>query len=276
MMRNFILLFLLFGIGFSIQAQTLQPNLRVEFEGNKIFSSDTLLKKLNVCVARHSNSEEEYDVRLFNYCLLKDVLGFLQSQGYLKAKFGEPKVQKNEQSLKVVFPIEEGLPYRLGNINIQGAKAFTSEQMFEKLNLKTGDIADYQTLSQWLYESMKKLYEDKGYAQIEFDLEPILKPATENEGVADFEITVDEGLIFTIKTIKFVGNRKTSDQILRSTLLIKEDELFNQQHLVESVEKLNALGLFEKIDKDRDVEIRTDVESPLLQINILIREKELF
>lgn len=276
MMKNLILLFILVGIAVLNHAQTPLQKIRVEFEGNEIFSSDTLLKKLNSCVAKHSDSEYKYDARLFNYCLQKDVCGFLQSQGYLSAKIDEPKVQANEQTLKVT--IKEGMHYHLGNVNIQGAKVFTSEQLLEKLNLKTGDIADGQELFQWLFERVKKLYEDKGYIQSDFELEPIFKPDAEKttEGIADLEITVDEGLRFTIGRIEFVGNGQTSDRVLRSALLIKEDETFNQQRLVESIEKLNGLGLFEQIDKDKDVELRTDNESPLLKINILLRERKPF
>ncbi|CAN5694287.1 hypothetical protein BH24ACI2_BH24ACI2_09970 [soil metagenome] len=276
MMKNLILLFVLVGIAVSNHAQTPQQKIRVEFEGNKIFSSDTFLKKLNSCVAKHSDSEDKYDARLFNYCLQKDVRGFLQSQGYLNAKIDEPKVQANGQTLTVT--VKEGMLYHLGNVNIQGAKVFTSEQLLEKLNLKTGDIADGQELFQWLFERVKKLYEDKGYVQSDFELEPTFKPDAEKatEGIADLEIVVDEGLRFTIGKIEFIGNGQTSDRVLRSALLIKEDEIFNQQRLVESIEKLNGLGLFEQIDKDKDVELRTDNESPLLKINIRVKERKPF
>ncbi len=278
MIKNLILLLVLLGTTVSSHAQTPQRNFRVEFEGNKIFSSDTLLKKLNFCVAKYSDSEDKYDARLFNYCLQKDVRGFLQSQGYLSAKADEPKVQGNEQSLTVTFPIKEGTLYRLGNVNITGAKVFTSEQLREKLDLKTGDVADGQELQKWLFERVKKLYEDNGYIQSDFDLEPKFKPIAEKEteGIADLEVVVDEGQRFIIGRIEFVGNGQTSDQVLRSALLIKEDEPFNQQRLVESVEKLNSLGLFEWIDKDRDVELRTDEESSLLKVNIRVKERKPF
>jgi len=278
MIRNLILLLALLGVDVSSHAQTPQHKFRVEFKGNKIFSSDTLLKKLNFCVAKYSDLEDKYDARLFNYCLQKDVRGFLQSQGYLNAKASEPKVQGNEPSLKVTFSIEEGMLYRLGRVNITGAKVFTSEQLLEKLNPKKGDIADGQELQKWLFERVKKLYEDNGYIQSNFELDPIFKPDAENgkDGIADLEIVVDEGQRFIIGRIEFVGNGKTSDQILRGVLLIKEDEPFNQQFLVESVEKLNGLGLFEWVDKDRDVELRTDEESSLLKIHIRVKERKPF
>lgn len=278
MIKNLILFLVLLGTAISSYSQTPQRKFRVEFEGNKIFSSDTLLKKLNLCVAKHSDSEGKYDARLFNYCLQKDVRGFLQSQGYLSAKADEPKIQGNQQSLTVTFPIEEGTLYRLGNVNITGAKVFTSEQLREKLNLKTGDIADGQELRQWLFERVKKLYEDNGYIQSDFDLEPKFKSIADNEteGIADLEVVADEGQRFIIGRIEFIRNGQTSDQILRSALLIKENEPFNQQRLVESIEKLNGLGLFEWIDKDRDVELRTDEESSLLKIHIRVEERKPF
>ena len=277
-MRNLILLFLVLVIAVSIQSQTLQSKLRVEFEGNKIFASDALLKNLNSCVAKYSNSEEKYDVRLINYCLQIDVRHFMYSQGYLTAKIGELKEQNDKQSLNLRISIEEGLRYRLGNINIQGAKVFTSEQLFEKLNLKTGDIVDGQELQKWLDERVRNLYADRGYIQSNAELKPTFKPNTEKttEGIADLEIVVDEGQRFTIGRIEFVGNGQTSDRVLRGALLIKEDETFNQQRLIESIEKLNNLGLFEQIDKDNDVELRADNESPVLKISIRVKEKQHF
>ncbi|MDQ3750068.1 MAG: hypothetical protein M3367_13830 [Acidobacteriota bacterium] len=278
MVKNLILLFVVLVVATLSQAQTAQQKFRVEFEGNKIFSSDTLLKKLNFCLAKYSDSEDKYDARLLEYCLQKDVRGFLQSQGYISAKIGEPKIQKNAESLTISVSIEEGTLYRLGSLNIQGTKIFTSEQLLEKLNLKTGDIADGQELRQWLFERVKKLYEDSGYIQSDFDLEPTYKPVAEksNEGVVDLEVTIYEGQRFIISRIEFVGNSQTSDQVLRNALLIKEDEPFSQQRFAESVEKLNGLGLFEWIDKDRDVELRTDEESSLLKIRIRVKERKPF
>jgi len=278
MTRNLILLFVVLSIAVSSQAQTPQQRVRVEFEGSKIFSSDALLEKLNFCLAKHPDSEDKYDARLVEYCLQKNVRGFLQSQGYLSAKIGEPKVQKNEPSLKVTVSIEEGAIYRLGEINIQGAKVFTSGQLLEKLNLKTGDIADGQELEEWLYERVKKMYEDKGYVLVNFELDPTFKPVAEktNEGIADWEISVDEGQRFTISKIEFIGNGRTPDQILRSMLLIKENEPFSQQRFAESIEKLNNLGLFERIDKDQDVELRVDEESAFLKIYIRVKDRKLF
>lgn len=278
MIRNFVLLFLVLGVVVSIEAQTPQAKLRVEFEGNKIFSSDVLLKKLDSCIAKHTDSENKYDSRMFDFCLRNDVQDLLRSQGYLSAKIGRTKEQNDNRSLNLTVSIEEGLRYRLGNVYIQGAKVFTSEQLLEKLNLKTGDIADGRELFEWLFERVKKLYEDKGYVQSDFELEPTFKPGDEiaTEGTVNLKIVVNEGSRLTIGRIEFIGNGQMSDRVLQTTLLIKENETFNQQRLTESIKKLNGLGIFERIDKDKDVELISDKEIPLLKIKIRIKEKQFF
>lgn len=275
MIGKIILLSLFVAIAVSAHAQTLQSKIQVDFEGNKIFSSDALLQKLSPCVAKHSDSESKYDANLYKYCLQTTVLDFLRSKGYLKAKIDESKVQESEQNLKVKISVEEGISYRVGNINIQGAKVFTPEQLLEKLNLKTGDIADGHELRIWLFERLRKLYANEGYIESSFDLEPKFKTFAkkESEGLVDFEIAVDEGRRFTIARIEFAGNKRTSDQVLRSTVLIKEDEPFNHQRFEEGIEKLNGLGLFERIDKDKDVQFRSDTESSLLKLIIQVKEK---
>lgn len=275
MIRNLILSLAFFSSVVTIGAQTPQQKFQVEFVGGKVFSSDVLLKKLNLCVAKYPESQDEYDSNLYQYCLQKDVLDFLRSEGYLSAKISEPKIQKTEQNLKVTFPVEEGMPYRLGTVNIQGAKVFTSEQLLEKLKLKTGDIADGRELREWLFERVNRLYGNEGYIESSFDLEPRFRLAgkSQNQGIADLEVAVNEGRCFSIDRIEFTGNKQTSDQVLRSQLLIKEDEPFSQRRYEQSIEKLNESGLFERIDKDRDVQILSDAETPLLKINIRVKEK---
>ncbi len=154
------LLFLVLGMEQKLNAS--ENKLVVEFEGNKVFSSERLLKRLNLCLAKYADSPDEYKANEFEYCL-RNVQSFLRSQGYLRSLVGEPKVQKTDDGLKITVPIEEGAFYRLGNIKLEGAKVFWPEQLLEMLNLKTGDVADGEAIGEWLSVRLKKAYADKGY-----------------------------------------------------------------------------------------------------------------
>ena len=52
------------------------------------------------------------------------------------------------------------------------------------------------------------------------------------------------------------------------------DSLYSQRRLDESLKRLNELGLFEKINRDKDVEFRSDDESPWLDITIRVKERD--
>jgi outer membrane protein insertion porin family len=146
MFRNTILLSLVLGVTVSTGAQTQPWKFRVEFEGNKIFSTDILLKELSSCPAKRSDLADRYDVGVFDYCLRKHVRDFLWTHGYITAEIGKPREQRDESGLEVIVPIDEGPRYRLGSISIRGEKYFTSKQLLEKLKLKSGDIADAREL----------------------------------------------------------------------------------------------------------------------------------
>jgi outer membrane protein insertion porin family len=268
------LFLLLLVLGMPQKLNASENKIVVEFEGNKVFPSERLLKKLNLCLAKYADSPDEYRANEFEYCL-RNVQSFLRSQGYLRSVVGEPKVQKTENGLKITVPIEEGALYRLGNIKLEGAKVFSPEQLLEKLNLKTGEVADGEAIGEWLSVKMKKAYADKGYIQSDFDVEPEFKiiPKKVNEGLVNLKIVLSEGIHFTVRRITFEGNENVPDQVLRNALLIKEDEPFNEQRLIDSVKNLNDLDLFEWIDKDRDVDLRTNEEDQRLDIKVRVKER---
>jgi outer membrane protein insertion porin family len=171
-----------------------QGKMDVEFQGNKVFSSGTLLKKLNLCLVTYSDSPDEYHANVFEECR-RSVQRFFMTQGYLRSVVGEPKVEKTEGGLKVTMQIEEGALYRLGSIELEGVTVFPPEQLLKMLNLKTGDVADGGKLGEWFNEKLRKAYEDRGYTQFECEAEPEFKIVTgkENEGVFNVKLHVTEG-----------------------------------------------------------------------------------
>lgn len=74
----------------------------------------------------------------------------------------------------------------------------------------------------------------------------------------DITITIDEGKQFRLRRLEFTGNTFTRDRVLRREFLINEGDIYNQQSLEVSVLRLNQTGYFDPLDKDQDVEIRTD------------------
>ena len=254
--------------------------IEIEFEGNEAFPAERLLEILK----RESDRRElkchpskgEPDAEQLEYCLESAVLDFMRSQGYLRAEIGEPRRQESGGSLKIIVPVEEGIPYRIGEFKIQGAKLFSSEQIIGMLGVKTGDIASGSKLYEGLSERLRKAYGNKGHIQYEYDVEPTYKPSPDAapEGVVDFDVNISEGPAFVLRSIAFEGDTLMPVEELKRTLLVSEGDTFNEQMFHDSFEKLNDLGVYEWVDSLRDVNFRTDEESAELYIKIRLKKRE--
>ena len=248
--------------------------LDVVFEsgGGETPSRQHLLDETNRCLEKYTHPKDRYDTHVLDFCLKT----FLFSQGYLRPEIGRPKTQAAEGGLiGVVVPVKQGTRYRLGEIKIEGAKLFTPEQVVGMLDLKTGDVAGYGSLNEWLDGKVKRSYADRGHIQYNYDVEPLFKPASagDGEGIVDFKIDIHEGPRFTVRRVEFTGNARTPDPVLRRALLVREGDVFSQSLYEDGIRNLNRLGLFEEIDKDKDVEF-AGAGRDVPQLDLIIRVKE--
>lgn len=246
---------------------------QVEFEGNRLFTGEQLLGLAKQCMG---DSETSFLDRL-DYCLRRDVVNFMRRSGYVRAHIGDPQVQKLWPGIKLTVPVEEGELYRLGEIKIEGAEFFTAQQLRKLLPLKKGEIADGGAVVRWLGEHLKRDYENNGFIQYEYDVEPQFKlePGAE-EGVVDFLVTITEGKQFVVRGIELKGDVPAPEELLRKASLLKEGEAFSAQKFRDSVNRLNDLldlEAFEEVDADKDSDFRTDEEGGVLFITIRLRER---
>ncbi|MCP6618133.1 hypothetical protein NL516_27250, partial [Klebsiella pneumoniae] len=79
-------------------------------------------------------------------------------------------------------------------------------------------------------------------------------------GIVDIKILIQEGKQFTLRRLEFTGNTFTRDRVRRRESLLNEGDIYNQRLLEISVARLNQTQYFDPIDKDQDVEKRTDEE----------------
>ncbi|HMJ07431.1 MAG TPA: BamA/TamA family outer membrane protein, partial [Pyrinomonadaceae bacterium] len=137
------------------------------------------------------------------------------------------------------------------------------------------EIADGKRLQDAVYENLKKVYGSQGFVNYNAEFEPDFKdnPANANEGIVDIKITIDEGKQFTLRRLEFTGNTFTRDRVLRREFLLNEGDIYNQNYLDISVARLNQTQYFDPIDKDQDVEIRTDEEQGDVDLIVKVKEK---
>ncbi|HEU4510535.1 MAG TPA: outer membrane protein assembly factor BamA [Pyrinomonadaceae bacterium] len=268
----------------------------IQFEGNTVFSDGDLRGAMKYVkeaglISRFKSSDildrEKLDVDL------RLVVNYMRSKGYLQARNGEPRIEgigrrrtgfpilplpflsSVDEGLRVTIPIIEGKVYRLGEFKVEGNSIFSEAQIRAVIGLNPGDIADGEKVSKGLFENLKKFYGQQGF--IEYTAEPVPtfkdNPQNPNEGIVDFTVTIEEGKQFTLRRLEFIGNTFTRDNVLRREVLINEGDIYNDVYWEYSVVKLNQLGYFNPIDKDKDVDRRTNDEEATVDLQLKVSER---
>lgn len=241
----------------------------IRFEGNRVFPSQVLTANVSRCLAPFDeDSRYRVDSDLIEYCLHR-LTNFVRSQGYLRARFAEPKIQEVGEALEVTVPSNEGVLYRLGNLEIEGADHVAEQDIRKMIGIPRGDIANGEKISKTLYEELKAIYGEKGFIQYTAEIQPEFhNPPRVTDGIVDLKITIDEGRRFRIRKIAFKGGSSEND--LRQMLLLREGDVYNQKLFEESVNKMNETGSFNWVDKDKDVDYRTNDEEGLVDLVITV------
>jgi outer membrane protein insertion porin family len=218
------------------------------------------------------------------------------SKGYFTARIGDPVVEglglkrtdfiplitlpipfisSKDDTLRITIPVTEGKIFRVGDLKVEGNSIFSEQQILAYVGLKKGEIADGKRLQDAVYEDLKNVYGQQGFVQYTAEFEPDFKenPANPSEGIVDIKIVIDEGKQYTLRRLEFTGNTFTRDRVMRREFLINEGDIYNSRFLEISVARLNQTQYFDPIDKDQDVEIRTDDEQGDVDLIVKIKEK---
>jgi len=272
----------------------------IQFEGTQHFKNGELVNALQLVketgIVSRVKGQDILDLRKLQYDLQKNVRSYMFSKGYFQARIGEPEVvglgykrtgfpvlkalplplvSSKDDTLKIVVPVTEGKVFRVGELKVEGNSIFSEQQILSFVGLRKGEIADGKRLQDAVYEDLKKAYGSQGFVQYNAEFEPDFKdnPTNPNEGIVDIKISIDEGKQFTLRRLEFVGNTFTRDRVLRREFLINEGDIYNQNYMELSLRRLDQTQYFDPIDKDQDVEIRTDEEQGDVDLIVKVKEK---
>ena len=268
----------------------------IQFEGNQVFSDGKLRSQMKLVkeaglISRFKGQDIlhrdklEYDLR--------QVDNYMRSKGYLQARHGEPRVEgvgrrrtgfpilplpflsSVDEGLRVTVPIVEGKLYRIGEMKIEGNSIFSEDQIRLVIGLNKGDVANGERIGKALFENLKRIYGQQGFIEYTAEPAPTFKdnPQNPNEGIVDFVVTIEEGKQFSLRRLEFIGNTFTRDNVLRREVLLNEGDIYNQSNWEYSIIKLNQLGYFDPIDKDKDADFRTNEEEATVDINLKVTER---
>ncbi|MFQ6044687.1 MAG: POTRA domain-containing protein, partial [Candidatus Poribacteria bacterium] len=231
----------------------------IQFEGNNSIPAKELRKRMAtrprsffavIPILRWWVSKGIYDENTLTTDL--HALNLLyERQGYRQVKIPnlkEIQPQIRENRLYLVIPIEEGPQLRVEEPPkfefINGRKSGSAklshipiEEIRENLTTREGQPYNPDTLlKDEIY--LRSRYAEAGYvhAQIESSF---------HDGVVTFKIK--EGKQAFLGEVKFFGNAKTKENVLKREFLVKEGEPYNTAKIAKTQQRLYALGLFSSV-----------------------------
>lgn len=263
----------------------------IDFEGNKVFSDSKLRGAMKyvkeVGLLTTFTSKDIYHKEKLETDLNRLRALVYADNGYLRVRFGEPRVEDIGQigswvpivghkgrGLKLIIPVDEGRQYTAGDIKIEENTEFTADEIKGVLGIKPGDIVRGYSVVQKGMDNLKKLYGTRGYIQFSSSFNPDFKDAQDNldKGIVDLTFTMEEGKQYTLRRLEFIGNTFTRDNVLRREVLINEGERYNQQLWDLSLLRLNQLGYFDQV-KEEDATINTNEREGQVDLTLKVQEK---
>lgn len=169
---------------------------------------------------------------------------FYQDRGFLDVTVDGPKVERlGDGKLELTYHVQEKTRYQVGTIGFDGNTIFDSSELHKQVGIVPGAVASRREIDQSA-SSVNRYYGNRGY--IRNDVQPVIAAETETK-TADIRFNVYEGELAHINEIDLRGNEKTRDEVMRRELAVYPGELFHQQKVETSENRLRNLGYFETV-----------------------------
>ena len=162
--------------------------------------------------------------------------------------------------------------YRFGKITVDGAKAFTTDELLKLAGIKSNMFASPAVIDN-AAEVIRRAYLNRGYVRVQVKVTPeyeVISPRSKM-GLVGIAININEGSVFQLRRLEFIGNETTRDNIVRRKVLLQEGTTYNQDLMDKSLRNLNGLKRFETLTM-ADVEINTDEQQKIVDLLIHLKE----
>jgi outer membrane protein insertion porin family len=237
-----------------IERETRTP--KIDFSGNRAFSSEKLLEVLSSKRPRWFTESGSLNPK-FAYEASDDLTAFYYNSGFLDVEVDGPQIASADRPMISIY---EGPLFRFGSITIEGQLRFPQRDVQSQLSIRSGQPASRTTLEHDVY-ALADFYSDRGFAYVNVD------PRTEidtKRHLIDVRFLIKPGDEILIDQITISGNTKTPEQVIRAALRIHEHELYSARALRESKARLDELGLFS------DTRITTEPSTKSDEINVRV------
>ncbi len=219
---------------------------RINIVGNKSFSEERLLKLLNSrdrVINPFSNANEYSQVKLA--ADIETLRSYYQDRGFIRFDVDSTQVSisPDKREIFIVINIREGDRYLLGNISVEGADDIPQEELMSLLQISSGDVFARKDIVKSSTAINDRLGQD-GYAFAEVDVLPTIDDTEKN---VDLTFAIRPGKRVYVRRIRFVGQYKTRDEVLRREMRQFEGSRFSPSLVNRSRIRLQRLPFMQSV-----------------------------
>jgi outer membrane protein insertion porin family len=194
-------------------------------------------------------------------------------RGYLSVAISTPRIMltPDRNGIEVSITVDEGPRYKIRQLRVyeKGPGGAEVEPIDGRRNLRMmvrAEAGDYFNRAELLedLQSIRTLYRDHGYANVEANPQTQLDPETHE---VDVTVPVERGPLVHFERIEIRGNSKTRDKVIRREMEVAEGDLFSESKLERSKRRITALGYFERVDVSTEAGSATDKMTVYIEVS---------
>ncbi len=201
----------------------------------------------------------------FDDVLFKEDLELLRTyyrnNGYLDVLIEETDVVldfKTDNRLEITIPITEGELYSIGQISIDNATIFTSQELLAAIELASNDPFSPEKIDQ-AAAAIREYYTSRGYLDAGVRAERVPNMHTR---AIDLVFRVRESEKFYVESIKVEGNTTTKTRVIIRELALRPGDVFDLKRMKTSENRLRNTRYFGDVrlsDESTNVPGRRDL-----------------
>jgi len=239
----------------------------VVVEGNKELSDWYILNKV-----MKTKVDRFYNTKVLDEKVLEEDFRRIEeayaNRGYVRAEVVDHEVEyrRKRSAIHIIITVEEGKLYRTGELRFVGNEKFDDEELRERVDWRPGKPFSAKKLNDGT-DNVRSLYKNNGYL---FATIEAAEEIDDDAGNVDAAIRIDEDRPAYVRLVGISGNVSTRDKVIRRELRLHPGEIYKENKLIRTVQRLHNLGYFDEIRPDIRV---ADREAGLVDLELDIVEK---
>jgi outer membrane protein insertion porin family len=233
---------------------------KVDFAGNTHFTAPQIVAQMKT---RPEGfwwfRSGEYNDDKLSEDLRQTLPEFYGKQGFVDFQVLDDTLVVDEHTGKatLLVKVSEGEPYRIGSFEIAGNRRFSTEELqafypfageqrsgLLGLGGRRHMVYFDDQLWQDATRKLQTLYYNNGYIYVSVRPDVLRRTGPDGKPVVDLRWVINEGQPAIVDHVEIRGNDVTHDRVIREAIVMVPGDVFRQDALIASYQRVSNLGFF--------------------------------